>query len=251
MNTDAKGEALDASLLFMSNVDDFDASLEQQDGDNNPSYDMDVDDELINAVLYYSNHLDADEELNTTMRSETNGPDRCKTKADCEIRAEQHKYGDEREQIRKVRNKREKDKIGTKPDKNEKREALDASLLFMSNVDDFDASLEQQDGDNNPSYDMDVDDELINAVLYYSNHLDADDELNTTMRRSIVSGGKYFSWSGSGRSVEAPSWMERLWAGNGGGTGVFIPRVVPPSKSRRRRNNKPKRNNNGVMMVHS
>ncbi|GJV61747.1 hypothetical protein Tco_1467847 [Tanacetum coccineum] len=91
--------------------------------------------------------------------------------------------------------------------------------------------------------------------------MDEDDETYTIQRvncmsrferrSSIVSGGTYFSWPGSGRSIEVPSWMERLWAGNGGGTGVFIPRVVPPCKSRRRRNNKPKRNNNGVRIVHS
>ncbi|KAI3818315.1 hypothetical protein L1987_12119 [Smallanthus sonchifolius] len=71
-------------------------------------------------------------------------------------------------------------------------------------------------------------------------------------RRSVVSygscGGGYFSWSESGRSVEVPSWMERLWAGNGAGggagTGVFIPQVVAAAgKSRRRRRNKPRKNN--------
>ncbi|GJZ21056.1 hypothetical protein Tco_0558095 [Tanacetum coccineum] len=100
-------------------------------------------------------------------------------------------------------------------------------------------------------------DELTRRILLI---MDEDDETHTKQhvncvsrfeRRSIVSGGKYFSWSGSGRSVEVPSWMDRLWAGNGVGTGVFIPRVAPPSKSRRRRNNKPKRNNTGARIVHS
>nr|GEX35071.1 ribonuclease H-like domain-containing protein [Tanacetum cinerariifolium] len=81
-------------------------------------------------------------------------------------------------------------------------------------------------------------DELTRQVLLI---MDEDNETHTIQRvncvsrferrSSIVSGGKYFSWSGIGKSVEVPSWMERLWAGNGGGTGVFIPQVVPPSRS--------------------
>ncbi|KAI3731624.1 hypothetical protein L1987_62813 [Smallanthus sonchifolius] len=70
-------------------------------------------------------------------------------------------------------------------------------------------------------------------------------------RRSVVSygscGGGYFSWSESGRSVEVPGWMERLWAGNGGGTGVFIPQVVAAAAAgksrRRRRRNKARKTN--------
>ncbi|KAI3818314.1 hypothetical protein L1987_12118 [Smallanthus sonchifolius] len=66
----------------------------------------------------------------------------------------------------------------------------------------------------------------------------------------LVASGSYFNWSESGRSVEVPGWMERLWAGNGAGggagTGVFIPRVVAAAtagKSRRRRRNKARKNN--------
>ncbi|KAI3714404.1 hypothetical protein L1987_73005 [Smallanthus sonchifolius] len=52
--------------------------------------------------------------------------------------------------------------------------------------------------------------------------------------------GNYFSWS-EGGEVSVPGWMERLWAANGGGTGVFIPcgGVGRP----RRRHKKPKKNN--------
>lgn len=59
----------------------------------------------------------------------------------------------------------------------------------------------------------------------------------------LVMSGSYFSWSESGRTVEVPGWMERMWASKGAGTGVFIPRVVAAtSKSRRRRRNKPRKN---------
>ncbi|KAI3763874.1 hypothetical protein L2E82_13872 [Cichorium intybus] len=60
--------------------------------------------------------------------------------------------------------------------------------------------------------------------------------------RVVVTSGNYFSsWEG-GRNLEVPSWMERLWASNGAGTGVFIPRVVATGKTRRRRHNKVRRN---------
>lgn len=52
--------------------------------------------------------------------------------------------------------------------------------------------------------------------------------------------GKYFSWSEGGQ-VSVPGWMERLWAANGGGTGVFIPRGGLHRS--RRRYNKPKKSN--------
>ncbi|PWA91001.1 hypothetical protein CTI12_AA094880 [Artemisia annua] len=84
---------------------------------------------------------------------------------------------------------------------------------------------------------MDEDDDQTH-IMRHVNHV------SRLRRKSVVSGGNYFSWSESGRSVEVPSWMERLWAHNGSGTGVFIPRVVAPIKPKRRRNNKPKRNNN-------
>ncbi|MFS8021782.1 hypothetical protein Hanom_Chr16g01431471 [Helianthus anomalus] len=73
---------------------------------------------------------------------------------------------------------------------------------------------------------------------------------------ALVTSGGYFSWSASGRGVEVPGWMEKLWASNGGGsgTGVFIPRVVAATagKSRRRRRNKPRNNtvNNGGIRIH-
>ncbi|GJZ54204.1 hypothetical protein Tco_0609089 [Tanacetum coccineum] len=68
-------------------------------------------------------------------------------------------------------------------------------------------------------------------------------DVSRLQKKSVVSGSNCFSWSESGKSVEVPSWIERLWARNGSGTGVFIPRVVAPVKPRRRRNNKAKRNN--------
>ena len=95
-------------------------------------------------------------------------------------------------------------------------------------------------------------DELTRQILLIMDEDDHDQthimrhvkDVTSLRRKSVVSGGNYFSWSESGRSVEVPSWMESLWARNGSGTGVFIPRVAAPVKPRRRRNNKPKRNNN-------
>ncbi|KAI3763875.1 hypothetical protein L2E82_13873 [Cichorium intybus] len=66
-------------------------------------------------------------------------------------------------------------------------------------------------------------------------------------RRSVVASGNYFSWCEGGRNLEVPCWMERLWASNGTGTGVFIPRVVATGKTRRRRHNKARRNDGGRM----
>ncbi|KAL4586587.1 hypothetical protein LXL04_011225 [Taraxacum kok-saghyz] len=67
-------------------------------------------------------------------------------------------------------------------------------------------------------------------------------------RKSVVTSDSYFSWSESGRNLEVPCWMERLWASNGAGTGVFIPRVVAADKSRKRRHNRPRRNTDGGRM---
>ncbi|KAI3818316.1 hypothetical protein L1987_12120 [Smallanthus sonchifolius] len=55
----------------------------------------------------------------------------------------------------------------------------------------------------------------------------------------------YFGWLEGGRSLEVPGWMERLWANNGGGTGVFIPRDVAAGKPRRKRHHKSRKNKNG------
>lgn len=63
--------------------------------------------------------------------------------------------------------------------------------------------------------------------------------------RSVVTSGNYFSWWEGGRNFEVPCWIERLWASNGAGTGVFIPRVVVAGKTRRRRQNKARRNVGG------
>lgn len=92
--------------------------------------------------------------------------------------------------------------------------------------------------------------------------MDEDDEThaNGTMKhapefeRRLVSDGGYlfsgkdFGWLDDGRRVEVPGWMERLWANNGGGTGVFIPREVAASKFRRKRYHKSRKNKNGRRM---
>ncbi|GJT37147.1 hypothetical protein Tco_0937012 [Tanacetum coccineum] len=73
-------------------------------------------------------------------------------------------------------------------------------------------------------------------------------------RRPVSGGqlifGKYYGWLEGSRSVEVPSWMENLWARNGGGTGVFIPHVMAAAKPRRRRHRRPRKNNNGER-IHS
>jgi len=70
----------------------------------------------------------------------------------------------------------------------------------------------------------------------------------------LVMSGGYFNYLESGRNVEVPGWMERLWATNGAGTGVFIPRAVAAAaKSRRRRRNKPRKSytaNSGGIRIH-
>ncbi|GJZ63049.1 hypothetical protein Tco_0619470 [Tanacetum coccineum] len=95
--------------------------------------------------------------------------------------------------------------------------------------------------------------ESIKAVMFYIANMDEDDEahlmrdvkdMSRLQRKSVASGSNYFSWSESGKSVEVPSWMERLWVRNGSGTGVLLALVKP----RRRRNNKPMRNNSGGRM---
>ncbi|MFS8032716.1 hypothetical protein Hanom_Chr17g01560981 [Helianthus anomalus] len=68
---------------------------------------------------------------------------------------------------------------------------------------------------------------------------------NKCARRRLVGGGlslipgNYFNWSES-KEVSVPGWMEKLWAVNGSGTGVFIPRGGVHRF--RRRHNKPKKN---------
>lgn len=63
---------------------------------------------------------------------------------------------------------------------------------------------------------------------------------------SLIS-GKYFGWtSEGGRSLQVPVWMESLWANNGAGTGVFIPRAVAAAtKPRRKRNHRSRKNTTG------
>lgn len=59
---------------------------------------------------------------------------------------------------------------------------------------------------------------------------------------SVMPGNCFFSWS-EGGEVEVPGWMERLWAANGGGTGVFIPRAGVLHRSRSKRHKKTRKNN--------
>ncbi|KAK9051107.1 hypothetical protein SSX86_027733 [Deinandra increscens subsp. villosa] len=61
--------------------------------------------------------------------------------------------------------------------------------------------------------------------------------------RPLIS-GKHCGWPDE-RSLGVPSWMESLWANNGTGTGVFIPRVAAGGKPRRKRQHKPRKNKNG------
>ncbi|KAI3502619.1 hypothetical protein L1887_30812 [Cichorium endivia] len=60
------------------------------------------------------------------------------------------------------------------------------------------------------------------------------------VRWSSMPGYYFSSWS-EGGEVEVPGWMEKLWAANVGGTGVFIPRGGVHRS--RRRQNKPRKNN--------
>ncbi|KAJ0435946.1 hypothetical protein HanRHA438_Chr17g0838441 [Helianthus annuus] len=128
----------------------------------------------------------------------------------------------------------------------------------------------------NMDYSLDGEDSAFYAELTRQILMIMDDEDETYARRDVkgaaefkrsvvgrgsgtvalVTSGGYFSWSESGRGVEVPGWMEKLWASNGGGsgTGVFIPRVVAAAagKSRRRRRNKQRNNtvNNGGIRIH-
>ncbi|KAK1425642.1 hypothetical protein QVD17_20997 [Tagetes erecta] len=63
--------------------------------------------------------------------------------------------------------------------------------------------------------------------------------------RSMFS-GKHFGSMEGGRSLEVPGWMENLWANNGSGTGVFIPRAVATGKPRRKRHHRSRKNKGRV-----
>ncbi|KAI3729514.1 hypothetical protein L6452_18174 [Arctium lappa] len=104
--------------------------------------------------------------------------------------------------------------------------------------------MDHGDADDNAFYA-----ELTRRILLLT---DEDDELQTKNRgagrfnkRAVGGGwqlppGNYFSWSVGGE-VSVPGWLERLWAADGGGTGVFIPRANIHRS--RRRCNKPRKNN--------
>lgn len=87
--------------------------------------------------------------------------------------------------------------------------------------------------------------------------MDDDDEThagrNREFQRRPVRGGSAAvgslksGWLAGGESLEVPGWLESLWASNGVGTGVFIPRVVA---TRRRRHRKPRKNDE-VRIIHS
>lgn len=117
------------------------------------------------------------------------------------------------------------------------------------------ANMDMHDAEDSAFYDQ-----LTRQILHL---MDDDDE--TFAKRTIrshpefdrrpVSGGqlisgKHYGWLEGSRSVEVPSWMENLWAKNGGGTGVFIPHAVAAAKPRRRRHRRPRKNNNGEK-IHS
>lgn len=90
--------------------------------------------------------------------------------------------------------------------------------------------------------------------------MDDDDEThagrNREFQRRPVRGGSAAvgslksGWLAGGESLEVPGWLESLWASNGVGTGVFIPRVVATVKPRRRRHRKPRKNDE-VRIIHS
>ncbi|MFS8028566.1 hypothetical protein Hanom_Chr16g01512051 [Helianthus anomalus] len=110
-------------------------------------------------------------------------------------------------------------------------------------------NMESQDHDDSAFYE-----DLTRHILML---MDDDNETHVgskIQRRSLNYGarggglgafGDYFSWCESGKRFEVPIWMERLWASNAAGTGVFIPRVeaVVAGKSRRRRQNKQRKKN--------
>ncbi|KAJ0445262.1 hypothetical protein HanIR_Chr16g0840951 [Helianthus annuus] len=83
--------------------------------------------------------------------------------------------------------------------------------------------------------------------------MDDDDVTHTRTRKGApelgrrpVSGGSasISGWLEGGRSLVVPGWMESLWANNGAGTGVFIPRVAAASKPRRKRHHRSRKNKN-------
>ncbi|KAD7116672.1 hypothetical protein R6Q59_006591 [Mikania micrantha] len=103
--------------------------------------------------------------------------------------------------------------------------------------------------------DMEFENEITRQILMLIMDDEDDDEEMHARGRSVVSRGSYGGglvtsdcsyFSGWSESVAVPGWMERLWAGNGGGTGVFIPQLVATagkSRRRRRRHNKSRKNN--------
>ncbi|KAK1425643.1 hypothetical protein QVD17_20998 [Tagetes erecta] len=106
--------------------------------------------------------------------------------------------------------------------------------------------MESLDGDDTVVYE-----EITRRILMLM-----EDDNETHGKGSYVKGGAksggglvvardYFSWSEiGGRRCEVPAWMERLWASNVAGTGVFIPRVEAASSkyNRRKRRNKSRKN---------
>ncbi|KAI3730566.1 hypothetical protein L1987_61737 [Smallanthus sonchifolius] len=108
---------------------------------------------------------------------------------------------------------------------------------------------------------VDVDDtafyqELTRQILMLTDEDDDDKGVCSNGVAPVVCSGvglrpvarNYYSWSETERGT-VPSWMERLWATGGGGTGVFIPSGAATGrhgkKSGRRRysNNKATKNN--------
>ncbi|KAL8227642.1 hypothetical protein R6Q57_015226 [Mikania cordata] len=108
--------------------------------------------------------------------------------------------------------------------------------------------MESLDGDDTVFYT-----ELTRRILMI---MDDDQDETINARRNVKLGSRVqtrpamysgsegcFSGFENGRRCEVPIWLERLWGGNTGGTGVFIPRVeAAAGKFRRRRRNKPRKN---------
>lgn len=98
--------------------------------------------------------------------------------------------------------------------------------------------------------------QLTKQILLLMDEDDETQEMRTEIgssafrRKPVSSGGsmnsgKYYGWLEGGKTLDVPSWMESLWAKNGVGTGVFIPRMVAAGKPRRKRHNRPRKNKDG------
>lgn len=115
-------------------------------------------------------------------------------------------------------------------------------------MDSYKDSLNPVDMDDNAFYQ-----ELTRQILMLTDEDDDEKRACTSDRPVVYSGVGYrpvarshYNWSET-ESSSVPTWMERLWANGGGGTGVFIPSGVTTrgygKRSRRRYNNKATKTN--------